>query len=113
MDWNDHEEFIAKSYGGTRTKGSGAGIKEKGDVRIEATDELVECKLQGEPGKARRSRIVTLLEKVADEAYEEGFDPMLALRYFNPDSTLANADGYVDVTIRLTHDDARRYGSED
>jgi hypothetical protein len=105
--WQDHEEFIAKTYRGIRTKGSGSGVKEKGDVRIEAQDELVECKLAGEPGKPRRVTLVKQLEKVAQEAYEEGLDPVLALRYYDPTSTLA-INGYVDIVVRLVRDDARR-----
>jgi hypothetical protein len=108
VTWQDHEKWIAKLYGGARTPRSGGGIKEKGDVRIATENELVECKLQGNPDKPRRSRIVKDLEKVSVEAYEEGLDPVLAYRFFDPDSTLARADGYVDVVLRLARDDARR-----
>ena len=106
--WEDHEAFIARLYGGRRTKGSGSGVKEKGDVRIETQSEIVECKMSGQPGKPRRVTLVKQLEKVAVEAYEEGMDPVLALRYYDPDSTLAKHDGYVDLVVRLAHDDARR-----
>lgn len=107
-DWKEHEKWVAKIYGGRRTKSSGSGIKEKGDVRIEAQNELVECKMSGEPGKPRRVTLVKHMEKVANEAYEEGMDPMLALRYYDPDSTLAANDGHVDLVVRLARDDARR-----
>jgi hypothetical protein len=106
--WEVHEEFIARLYGGRRTKASGSGVKEKGDVRIEAQSEIVECKMSGEPGKPRRVTLVRHMEKVASEAYEEGMDPVVALRYFDPDSTLADREGHVDLVVRLARDDARR-----
>lgn len=107
VGWEEHERWIASIYGGVRTKGSGSGVKEKGDVRIASQNELVECKMSGEPGKPRRVTLVKQLEKVATEAYEEGMDPVLALRYYDPDSPLAR-DGHVDVVVRLARDDARR-----
>lgn len=106
--WQDHERFIERVYGGQRTKGSGSTVAHKGDVRISTASELVECKLQGNPESPRRTRLVKQLEKVANEAYEEGLDPVLAWRIFDPSSELANLDGYVDVAIRLVRDDARR-----
>lgn len=104
-EWELHERFIERTYEGKRTKASGSGVKEKGDVRVEKDGDLVECKVT----EAKRTpRIITQLEKVATEAYEEGLDPALALRYYLPDSTLADGDGYVDVMVRLVRDDARR-----
>ena len=55
------------------------------------------------------------MEKMADEAYAEGKDPALALRYFCPDSPLASYDGWVDLTVRLTEQDGKReifYGDQ-
>ena len=108
MSWERHEEFIAKLYGGTRTKGSGSGVREKGDVQIETDSELVECKYTNNGEGSRRPRLVSQMEKVSQEAYEEGKDPAIALRYFMPESTLANSDGCVDLVVRLARDDARR-----
>jgi hypothetical protein len=105
---DDHEKWIAKHFGGTQTKGSGNTVGHKGDVKIATDSELVECKAQEPTEKPRKPRIVKELEKVADEAYEEGLDPVLAHRYFCPSSPLARVDGYVDVVIRLAKDDARR-----
>ena len=104
----DHEKWFAKLFGGTRTKGSGNTVGHKGDVKIATDRELVECKAQEPTETPRRPRIVKELEKVANEAYEEGLDPVLAHRYFCPSSPLARVDGYVDVVIRLARDDARR-----
>ncbi len=104
MDWNEHERYIAKLYGGVRVSGSGNGVREKGDVRVEGTQELIECK---HTSSTKKATIVRQFEKVAKEAYEEGYDPVLALRYYDPDSPLAR-DGHVDLVVRLAHDDARR-----
>jgi hypothetical protein len=48
------------------------------------------------------------LEKIAQEAWEQGLDPMLALRYYDPDSILADKDGWIDLTVRRAVDDADR-----
>lgn len=106
IDWEAHEKYIAKLYGGKRVVGSGSTVKQKGDVRLAHQDELVECKARDTRGIT--PGIVSQLEKVATEAYEEGLDPALALRYYLPDSILADADGYVDVMVRLVRDDSRR-----
>jgi hypothetical protein len=105
-EWQRHENHIAKLYGGKRTKGSGSGVKQKGDVRITSQGDLVECKARDTRGIT--PGIVSQLEKVAREAYEEGLDPALALRYYLPDSILADSDGYVDMMVRLVRDDTRR-----
>lgn len=106
--WKNHEKFIAEIYGGRRTKQSGAGIQEKGDVQVVRNNELVECKMRGNTDKPKRSKIVKDFEKIAQEAYEEGMNPMLALRYFDPSSTLADNEGNVDLVVRLARDDAER-----
>lgn len=107
MTWQEHEKWIAKLYGGERTPRSGGGSTQKGDVQIETDKELVECKFTGPREKQSRPRLISQMEKVANEAYEEGKDPAIALRYFDPTSTLAR-DGYVDLVVRLARDDARR-----
>lgn len=108
MTWQEHEKFIAKLYGGERTKSSGSGVKQKGDVRIETDREVVECKYTDNQDGQRKPRLVTVMEKVSQEAYEEGKDPAIALRWYMPDSTLANSDGMVDLVVRLAKDDAER-----
>jgi hypothetical protein len=104
MDWQQHEKDIARLYSGKRVSGSGSKAREKGDVRVEDDSELFECKYTSSEKKAT---IVKRIEKVAKEAYEEGYDPVLALRYYDPDSPLAR-DGHVDLIVRLAHDDVRR-----
>ena len=104
MNWNEHERYIARLYEGVRVSGSGNGSREKGDVRVESSKELIECKYTSSTKKAT---IVKRVEKVAREAYEEGLDPVLALRYFDPDSPVAR-NGFVDLIVRLAHDDVRR-----
>lgn len=105
----DQEEWIAALYSGTRSPSSGAADTDQGDVRTARS--LIECKVTGEPGKEPRPqlpRFVRWLEKVAVEAWSEGRDPALALRYFDPDSPLARPDGWVDVVVRTAADDSVR-----
>lgn len=100
----EHEEFIAKNYNGVRSPSSGAASTDGGDVR--STTELFECKVQGEPGgRVKGGLIVKRMEKIADEAWEEGRKPALCLRYWNPSSVLSDATGWIDLTIRLTRDE--------
>lgn len=101
------EDAIAKLFDGKRSKSSGAAEHDAGDVRCKYL--LIECKV-------RMSAIVTKplpqfiqqLEKVAEEAWESGKSPMLALRYYSPTSKLSGPDGWVDVTVRTAADDADR-----
>jgi len=106
-----HEDYVADVFSGVRSRTSGASIVDKGDVRVKDDRTLFECKYSGSPGQPRKSKskIVRDLEKVADEASDEGLEPALALRFYDPDSSLASKQtGYVDVVVRLIHDDARR-----
>lgn len=105
---DQHETYIARLYGGERVVNSGQTDKNKGDVKT--PDHLVECKMTGEPGKEARSSLITRMEKIADQAWEESLEPMLALRFFMPESVLASGEGYVDVTLKLS--DADAYGSQ-
>lgn len=108
-----HEEFVAGQYQGRRSPSSGAADHDQGDVRVEdGENTLFECK--GRFGirtgaKEARSTLVTQMEKVADEAFAEGRDPALALRFYMPASPLASNEGYVDLTVRLLRDDADRH----
>jgi hypothetical protein len=101
-----HEEYIAKVYDGKRSRSSGAAASDKSDVRT--SEEMIECKLTGELGKPKRTSLLTIMEKAADEAWSENKEPVVCLRLYNPDSPLANTDGWVDFTVRLTTDDVRR-----
>jgi hypothetical protein len=108
---DEHENEIARIFGGKRSKNSGAGTREKGDVVVRADNTLFECKRKGRPGHPSKSKaqILSHLEKVAVEAFEEGREPVLALRFYDPESLLANkSTGYVDLTVRLAEDDAQR-----
>lgn len=100
-----HEEWVAKQYGGKRSRTSGASVVDKGDVTTDST--LFECKMRGVPGgPSMRTTIMRWMEKCADEAWSEGKEPALCLRYYCPDSNLAAHDGWVDFTLRLTRDDS-------
>lgn len=106
----EQEEFIALKYGGERSPSSGAAVTDSGDVKT--AEDLFECKYHGSPEKPlkRTPTIVQQMEKVRDEAQETGRWPVLALRWYLPDSPLANRHGWVDLTVRLTDDDVwRRY----
>jgi hypothetical protein len=101
------EEYIARMFDGKRSASSGASEHDAGDVWCEHL--LIECKVRM-PGVMTKPlpKFVQDLEKVAKEAFESGKDPMLTLRYYYPDSILANSDGWVDVSVRRVCDDADR-----
>jgi hypothetical protein len=99
----EQEEWVAMHYGGVRSASSGAADNDQGDVRTDAY--LIECKLTGRPGAPAKSTLLKQFEKNAREAYSEGRDPVLCLRFFAPDSPLSNHNGWVDLTVRLTNDD--------
>lgn len=100
----DHEDFIAKHYSGRRNAGSGALDTETGDV--ETWGEAFECKTTGQPGKPAKSSLITRMEKITDEAHQVGKTGALALRFFAPDSPLADYDGFVDLVVRRVKDDS-------
>lgn len=107
---------MARQYEGKRSPSSGGSPTDKGDVRVATSKTIFECKATGEPGgKSKYTTIIRHMEKMADEAYAEGKDPALALRYFCPESPLAGYDGWVDLTVRLTEQDGKReifYGNQ-
>lgn len=96
----DHEEFIARSYNGIRSPSSGGAGHDNGDIRCPTT--LIECKVTM---KEIKPKIIKEFEKIAEEAYAEGREPALALRYFEPNSLLANSDGWIDLIVRRVADD--------
>lgn len=103
-----HENYVAERYEGRRSPSSGGAAHDQGDVRVIDAETLFECK--GKFGertgeKKVRSTLVSQMEKIADEAWSESRDPALALRFYMPESTLSDTDGYVDLTVRLTKDD--------
>lgn len=101
----DQENYIAELYKGKRSVSSGAADHDQGDVRDSV--HLIECKMTGNVLKPAKSISVRLsdLEKIVDEAYSEGRTPALALRIYNPSSTLADTNGHVDMILRLVRDD--------
>lgn len=105
----EQEMFVAEHYDGCRSASSGAAEHDQGDIRN--VDTLFECKGQfgertGE--KPVRSTLVTQMEKIADEAWAESRSPAIALRFYMPDSLLADNYGFVDLTVRLLSDDVER-----
>lgn len=96
----EHENFVAKKLGGRRSPSSGASAGDEGDVRTDT--ELIECKMTGSPAKPLKKKptLLAQFEKIADEAYIDGREPALALRYFWPTSALADRDGWVDLIVR-------------
>jgi hypothetical protein len=103
-----HERHIAHVYNGVRSPSSGGAAADRGDVRTER--ELFECKHTGAHHRPARSISVKLddLEKIFDEAVSEGKMPVMALSLYCPSSVLAGPAGFVDLTLRLTSDDAER-----
>ena len=101
------EDMIAGLYNGVRSPSSGAADTDQGDVRTDY--ELIEAKYTGGPGeKIKRPKLLSDMEKVAMEAWTEGREPVVAMRYYDPESPLANKQGYIDMTVRLMHEDAAR-----
>jgi hypothetical protein len=99
----DHEEAIARAYGGSRSPSSGGAAHDYGDVRCPTV--LIECKATMQ---AAKPKVLKEFEKIAVEAYAEGREPALALRYYAPDSILADVDGWVDLIVRSVGDDRVR-----
>lgn len=103
----EHESWVANHYGGKRSPSSGGASHDQGDVRVLADELLIECKFTGSPAKPikRTPTLVQQFEKIADEAWSEGRTPMMCLRFYLPDSPLANIHGWVDLMVRRTADD--------
>lgn len=94
-------------YNGVRSASSGASSNDSGDVR--ASHDLIECKVTGAPGgESKRSTLLRHFEKVAEEAFAEGKSPVVALRFWCPDSILADQKGWVDLAVRTLEEDAYR-----
>jgi hypothetical protein len=102
----EQEDRIAALYGGVRSASSGAADNDSGDVR--SPTDLIECKVTGEPGNPKRPALLKVFEKIAEEAFMEGRSPVVALRFYCPDSILADPKGWVDLSVRLSEEDAAR-----
>lgn len=108
-----HERYIACVYGGRVSPSSGGAVTDEGDVYIASENVLVECKAQfGElvGNKPVRATLLKQFAKVAMEATDKQAEPVMALRYYAPDSFIADDEGWVDLTVRLTADDVVRSG---
>lgn len=104
------EDYVARLFDGKRSRSSGAAAHDAGDVRCKQL--LIECKMTMSP---TTPKFITQMEKIAEEAWEEGKDPVLALRYYSPHSVIAGPDGWIDVTVMLATDHAAReevYGNQ-
>jgi len=111
----EHEEFVGKYYGGRRSRSSGGADNDQGDVRQGTPwsgDHLIECKLTGRPGKPATATLLKTFEKIAEEAYSEGREPLIALRFFKPDSPLANSKGWVDLVVRSLESDVENLAAK-
>lgn len=106
----DQENYIASLYNGVVSPSSGAANNDSGDVR--AYFDLIECKVTGGPGEEFKSPLSKKIRdefvKITKDAYAEGKEPVLALRWFEPDSILADPQGWVDLVIRRAGEDAER-----
>ena len=102
----EHEEYVARQYEGRRSRSSGAAPTDLGDARN--GEYLIECKGQfGERtgNNPVRSTLLTQFEKIADEAWAGDLTPIMALRFYKPESPCANNEGYVDLVVKLIADD--------
>lgn len=102
----EHEDHVAKRYSGRRSPSSGAAWTDLGDVRHDGW--LIECKGQfGERAGDNpvRSTLLNQFEKIADEAAQGDRSPAMALRFYKPESPLADNQGYVDLVVKLLNDD--------
>ena len=101
------EDEIARRFAGKRSLSSGGSVTDQGDVRTAKL--LIECKHRGTFDKPARSVSIKLddFEKIADEAWSEGRQPVMALRIYCPDSVLSDEDGNVDIIARLIDDDRK------
>lgn len=96
----DQEDLVARLYGGSRSPSSGAAAHDGGDIRLE--EHLAECKLKGGPGNPVDPLPVFVrdLEKVVDEAAQEGKDAFLIRSYYAPTSNLSDHTGWIHLAIR-------------
>jgi Holliday junction resolvase len=95
----DHENYIAQVFDGRRSPSSGASVTDPGDVKTEKY--LIECKMT----KAETKPVyLQQFEKIAQEAWEHSKEPMLALRFYQPDSPLADRNGWIDLVMMLASD---------
>lgn len=101
-----HEEYLAKAYKGQVSPSSGASIREKGDIRT--PEYLIEAKCRGNIGKPVSSSLVKLMEKIYQEAIEVEKEPVVALRFFSPESILADENGWVDLAVHMVRYDRFR-----
>lgn len=104
----EQEEHIARLFRGKRSASSGAAANDAGDVRAKRV--LIECKMtKGTTAKPKKPpKWVKDFEKITQEAYAEGRDPVLAFRFYDPESVLSDPSGYIDLTVRRASEDALR-----
>lgn len=102
----DQEDHVAAVYGGRRSRSSGASIRDPADVMTDLLD--IECKTTGGPGEkpVELPGFVKELEKLARKAFANGKAPILALRYYKPESILADYSGWVDLAVKPLDVDA-------
>lgn len=97
---------MGAAYHGYVSPSSGAADTDAGDVRTVSS--LIECKTTGHEGEEKRpslNKILEWLEEIAAQAWEEGKDPVVALRIYAKGHPLAALSGCLDLAI-LPVDDA-------
>ena len=98
---------MAEEYSGELTANSGAADSDTGDVRTET--QLIECKHKGCFEKPVKSMSINLaiLEKIWNEAVQQGREPVLCFRMYVPkDGHPLTRGGFIDLSIRLASSDA-------
>lgn len=102
----DHEDYVADQYQGRRSPSSGASVVDKGDVSTGT--HLIECKSSGSTAHPlkRTPTLVQHMEKASVEAWESSKEPIVALRYYLPDSPISSPTGFVDLAVHILEEDA-------
>lgn len=105
------EKVVAQRLGGRRTAMSGAGVNEKGDVKVDnlPTPLFVEAKYQAGKESARSGTSITIplewLTKTLRDAKAVGELPLLALRFGGEEETYYVTKGeYFEALIAQLQD---------
>lgn len=93
-----HEEYICDLLGARRTKASGSQWNNPTDGRMDSHVDHYAFAFDGKATFAKSHSIpLTMWQKVKEQAYPE--EPMLALRYYDPDAGDMNLKPVLDLVV--------------